>query len=162
MPLIAKHRPDFMASLGVSNDLDILNRRSGDVMTDAEQIRALTRLVAALTKRMEAAERRMHRMEAMAALLPPDVDICDDDAPEPTRSAMRNIAEAIAIQSRLRVADLRGPSRVSRVAHPRQEAYRRCKLEGYSLHQIGNYFGGRHHTTVLMGIRSAEKRGAQG
>lgn len=45
-----------------------------------------------------------------------------------------------------------------RISHPRQEAFSRAKAAGYSLTQIGEYFGGYDHTSVLHGIRAHERR----
>lgn len=52
-----------------------------------------------------------------------------------------------------------GPTRSAKYAVPRQEAYWRIYQTGnFTLPQIGRFFGGRHHTTIMYGIRKAEQR----
>lgn len=57
-------------------------------------------------------------------------------------------------------ADLRGPSRQRYIAHARQEFMYLANKAGRSLPQIGLFLGGRHHTTVLHGVRAHEGRTA--
>lgn len=56
--------------------------------------------------------------------------------------------------------DLRGDRRIWAVSHPRQMAMYVClqKCPHLSMRQIGRILGGRDRTTVLHGIRAAEKR----
>lgn len=72
-------------------------------------------------------------------------------AAEPPLSA---IAVQTARHFSLRLADLRGPSRRRAVVTARDVAmYLARRLTSHSLEQIGHYFGGRDHTTVLHGCR---------
>jgi len=72
-------------------------------------------------------------------------------AEEPPLSA---IAVHTARYFALRLADLRGPSRRRAVVTARDVAmYLARSLTRNSLEQIGHYFGGRDHTTVLHGCR---------
>jgi chromosomal replication initiator protein len=68
-----------------------------------------------------------------------------------------DIATAAARYFSLKLADLRGPGRRRPVVTARDVAMflTRC-LTGTSLQQIGQYFGGRDHTTVLHGCRKTE------
>lgn len=73
-------------------------------------------------------------------------------------NAARTIAE-VAERYGLSAEDLKGRARVRAVAHPRQEAMAIIHAAGgYSLPQIGRFFGGRDHTTVLKGIRAFRRR----
>lgn len=88
--------------------------------------------------------------------------------PPPPREVYRSIASVlkeIADKHGLTVADLRDPSHYARVAHPRQEAMWACrqilKADGTPAHSypaIGAAIGGRHHTTILSGVRTHQAR----
>ncbi|HQU43620.1 MAG TPA: DnaA/Hda family protein [Pirellulales bacterium] len=70
---------------------------------------------------------------------------------------LRAIASHTARYFALRVAELRSPSRRRGVVMARDVAmYLARQLTGKSLKQIGEYFGGRDHTTVLHGCRKTE------
>lgn len=72
--------------------------------------------------------------------------------------ALRSIASHTARYFALRVAELRSPSRHRGVVMARDVAmYLARQLTGKSLKQIGDYFGGRDHTTVLHGCRKTEE-----
>ncbi|MEM8665962.1 MAG: DnaA/Hda family protein [Planctomycetota bacterium] len=67
------------------------------------------------------------------------------------------IASAVAKHSRLRLSDLRSSSRKQHLVRARSLAmYLTRKMTALSMHQIGDYFGGRDHTTVLHAIRKTE------
>jgi chromosomal replication initiator protein len=54
--------------------------------------------------------------------------------------------------------DLTGDSRTKNLALPRQVAMYLCKkLTQHSLPEIGNSFGGKHHSTVIHSLRKIEK-----
>lgn len=70
---------------------------------------------------------------------------------------LRTIATHTARHFVLRVADLRSGSRRRGVVQARDVAmYLARQLTNKSLKQIGDYFGGRDHTTVLHGCRKTE------
>lgn len=80
-------------------------------------------------------------------------------------NTMEAIAHETARQHRLSVSELRGDGRKRYVAWPRQEAMYLTRQETlpdgsprYSLQQIGLYYGGRDHTTVLHAINAHESR----
>jgi chromosomal replication initiation ATPase DnaA len=76
----------------------------------------------------------------------------------PGKEAERIVAE-VAERHGLTAADLKGPSRLKHISHPRQEAMAALYITGrYSLPGIGRFLGGRDHTTVLVGIRKHEAR----
>lgn len=90
-----------------------------------------------------------------------------DLAPPPVRfrRPIEVIAEEVAAKHQVTVEALRGPSRQPAIVAARQEAFWRAsqvlKADGrprYCGPAIGLFFGGRHHTTVLHGVRRHEQR----
>lgn len=94
-----------------------------------------------------------------------------NDAPanaEAIRSAVEIVGQreeislaSIAIQTakycRLKLSDLRSSSRKQNLVRARSlSMYLGRQLTSKSMHQIGDYFGGRDHTTVLHAIRKIE------
>ena len=76
---------------------------------------------------------------------------------EPCQPELREIALETARSFSLKVAELRSRSRARAVVTARGVAmYVARKLTHKSLQQIGHYFGGRDHTTVLHGCRKTE------
>lgn len=89
-------------------------------------------------------------------------------AAKPARR-IRAIAEEVAARHGYEVKDLIGPSRYKRLCAARFEAMwlarRERRADGlylYSMPQIGRFFGGRDHTTVLNAIRRHEERMREG
>lgn len=69
------------------------------------------------------------------------------------------MAQEIADQYGVTVRRLMSPDRRRDVAHPRQHLMAALYASGrYSLPAIGQFLGGRDHTTVLHGIRAHSKR----
>ena len=65
-----------------------------------------------------------------------------------------NIQKTVAEYYKIRVADLLSPKRSRSIARPRQAAMALAKeLTNHSLPEIGQFFGGRDHTTVLHACR---------
>jgi chromosomal replication initiator protein len=72
--------------------------------------------------------------------------------------SLRGIAAHTARHFCLDIAELKSPSRRRAVVVARGVAmYLARQLTGKSLEQIGDYFGGRDHTTVLHGCRKTEE-----
>lgn len=72
---------------------------------------------------------------------------------------MEQIAEAVATETGISVALMKGPSRSKSIFYARAEAMRRIRETGrYSTPQIGRFFGGRDHASVLNAIKQAEIR----
>jgi chromosomal replication initiator protein len=84
---------------------------------------------------------------------------------ETSGQSARRIKIEVADKHGLRVADLEGPCRVRRFAHPRQEAMARVRRETAkgraSLAWVGRQFGGRDHTTVLHALAAHDIRVAE-
>ena len=58
----------------------------------------------------------------------------------------------------LKITELDSSKRTNKVAYPRQIAMYLCRnLTDYSYTQIGNYFGGRHYTTVMHACEVIQK-----
>ncbi|MGQ9504218.1 MAG: DnaA/Hda family protein [Thermogutta sp.] len=77
-------------------------------------------------------------------------------APHPTTTIDR-VAKVTARYFGIRLKDLRGPARSRSEVLARNVAmYLSQVLTGASLEQIGNYFGGRDHSTVSHGCRRVE------
>ena len=69
------------------------------------------------------------------------------------------VQSEVARQFGLHVNDLRGNRRTQDVAYARQIAmYLARDLTEASLPQIGDRFGGRHHTTVIYAIDKVERQ----
>jgi len=68
------------------------------------------------------------------------------------------ILEAVASRFDVRVSDLQGKKRSKSITHPRHVSmYLARQLTSKSLEDIGGYFGGRDHTTVLHANRTIGK-----
>jgi chromosomal replication initiator protein len=71
---------------------------------------------------------------------------------------MRDIANATAKYFRIKVADLKSASRRQSLVSARGVAILLARqLTDLSLEQIGQYLGGRDHTTILNGLRRTER-----
>jgi chromosomal replication initiator protein len=67
------------------------------------------------------------------------------------------IAGAVSKRLRIKLADLRSGSRKQSIVRARSLAMLLARrMTAKSMHQIGDYFGGRDHTTVLHAIRKTE------
>lgn len=88
--------------------------------------------------------------------------------PEPRPLTLRAIAEEVAFDRFISVADLIGKSRKDRHARPRHEFMWRARQvrqedgsHRYSLMQIAQFLGMTDHTSIMHGVREHEKRMAQ-
>lgn len=71
---------------------------------------------------------------------------------------VERIQEYIAKKFKITPSDLKSKSNKRKIAHPRQIAmYITKKIANTSLNEIGNKFGGKHHSTVLHSIKKIEK-----
>lgn len=79
------------------------------------------------------------------------------------RKGMREVADDICAKYGITFAQLIGPSHKPKYAIPRQEGYLRSRELGYlSYQRIGDFFGGRDHSTVMTGCKRAAEREANG
>ncbi|MDZ7905201.1 MAG: helix-turn-helix domain-containing protein [Cypionkella sp.] len=116
-------------------------------MTPQEQITALTRLVSALTNRVDRLEavndkrKAQDRKDAIAdrnAFRNPEVE-----------ARARSIIEAVAVGHGISVLALTGRSQSKPLAYYRGKAIHQAKKAGMSTPEIGRIMGGRHHTTIM-------------
>ncbi|HSW46003.1 MAG TPA: chromosomal replication initiator protein DnaA [Phycisphaerae bacterium] len=86
-----------------------------------------------------------------------------DHMPGPARQlGITDIVETVTEWFNVRLADLQGKRRNRSIALPRQVCmYLARELTSLSLEEVGGYFGGRDHTTVLHAARTiADQRGS--
>lgn len=75
---------------------------------------------------------------------------------------LEDIATATAEIMQVSVLDMRGKARQRRCANARQVCYLVARQKtDRSLPQIGRYFGGRDHTTVIKGITSLQHKASK-
>lgn len=92
----------------------------------------------------------------VAVRMPDRESRIDPAGPVPS---IRRIASLTAKRYSMQFECLVGPSRRKNVAHARSTAiFLARRLTGKSLVEIGGFFGGRDHTTVLHSIRVVKKR----
>ena len=77
----------------------------------------------------------------------------------PTRAiTIQEVADAVIRRYSARLSDLQGRERAQSVAVPRQiSMFLACRLSNRSLEEIGVFFGGRDHTTVLHAERKVRR-----
>jgi chromosomal replication initiator protein len=77
---------------------------------------------------------------------------------EQRRITIQQIIEAVTTYYNVRTSDLQSKKRHKSIAFPRQVCmFFARKHTRYSLEEIGGYFGGRDHTTVLHAVRTVTK-----
>jgi chromosomal replication initiator protein len=75
--------------------------------------------------------------------------------PEQRRITIQQIIDAVTTYYNVRTSDLQSKKRHKSIAFPRQVCmFFARKHTRYSLEEIGGYFGGRDHTTVLHAVRT--------
>ena len=72
---------------------------------------------------------------------------------------MEQVTERVSEEYKFTVKELRGPGRSHCFSEPRRVIWSELKQRGYSLPQIGRFFG-RDHTTILHGLKAHEGTGA--
>ncbi len=78
--------------------------------------------------------------------------------PEQKRVTIQQIFDAVTKYYNVRLSDLQSKKRHKSIAFPRQVCmFLARKHTRYSLEEIGGYFGGRDHTTVLHAVRTVDR-----
>lgn len=78
-------------------------------------------------------------------------------APEQRRITIQQICDAVTKYYNVRLSDLQGKRRHKSIAFPRQVCmFLARRHTRYSLEEIGGYFGGRDHTTVMHAVRTVD------
>ncbi len=81
----------------------------------------------------------------------------DTAAPEQQRITIQQILDVVTKYYNVRLSDLQSKKRHKSIAFPRQVCmFLARKHTRYSLEEIGGYFGGRDHTTVLHAVRTVD------
>ncbi len=106
------------------------------------------------------------KLDALSQTLPGDITLELARASlgtEPVRPVtIPLILDTVARRFDVKVSDLQGKKRSKVITHPRHiSMYLARKLTSHSLEQIGGYFGGRDHTTVLHASRAIADQIAQ-
>lgn len=82
----------------------------------------------------------------------------DSGIVEQRRVTIQQIIDHVTRYYNVRVADLQSKKRHKSIAFPRQVCmFLARRHTRYSLEEIGGYFGGRDHTTVLHGVRTIDR-----
>ena len=84
----------------------------------------------------------------------------DESSSKPATQSVEyeGIQNAVAHHFNVRISDLNSQKRQKAIAHPRQIAfYLARELVGASFPEIGRYFGGKNHTTVMHGVKRVEE-----
>ena len=82
----------------------------------------------------------------------------ESGTPEQKRITIQQIFDAVTKYYNVRLSDLQSKKRHKSIAFPRQVCmFLARRHTRYSLEEIGGYFGGRDHTTVLHAVRTVEK-----
>src|SRR5829696_8224492 len=77
--------------------------------------------------------------------------------PEQKRITIQQIIDAVRTYYNVRTSDLQSKKRHKSIAFPRQVCmFLARKHTRFSLEEIGGYFGGRDHTTVLHAVRTVD------
>jgi chromosomal replication initiator protein len=81
----------------------------------------------------------------------------DTATPEQRRITIQQIFDAVTKYYNVRLSDLQSKKRHKSIAFPRQVCmFLARRHTRYSLEEIGGYFGGRDHTTVLHAVRTVD------
>ena len=85
--------------------------------------------------------------------------LTDPDAAQAREISIQQIFDAITSRFNVRLTDLQGKKRTKSIAYPRQVCMHLARrLTRHSLEEIGGYFGGRDHTTVLHAVRTIDQQ----
>ena len=116
-------------------------------------------------RELEGALTRIHSLHVLQQL-PITLDLAkiaigidDGDAPRSSTPSIQDIMDAIGHYYDLKLTDLLSRRRHKSVAMPRQLGmWLARRYTRYSLEEIGSYFGGRDHTTVMHAVKAVTKR----
>jgi chromosomal replication initiator protein len=80
-----------------------------------------------------------------------------EEKEEVEKVSLEQIVKLVASRFQVDVKALRGPSRLKNIVWPRQVAMLLARETGRPLVEIGTYFGGRDHTTVMHACEKVER-----
>ena len=85
--------------------------------------------------------------------------LADSEGGQTREVSVQQIFDAVTSRFNVRLADLQGEKRTKSVTYPRQICmYLVRQLTRHSLEEIGGYFGGRDHTTVLHAVKTIDQQ----
>ncbi len=85
--------------------------------------------------------------------------LADPDVGQTQDISIQQIFDAVTSRFHVRLTDLQGKRRTKSIAYPRQICMHLARhLTRHSLEEIGGYFGGRDHTTVLHAVRTINQQ----
>ncbi len=80
-------------------------------------------------------------------------------APRRGQPTMDDIIRVVVAHFSVKLSDLQSRKRTNAIAYPRQVAmYLARKITRHSLEEIGGFFGGRDHSTVLYGVEKIDRQ----
>ena len=88
-------------------------------------------------------------------------EVLGNGGPDPRTSQVKlqTIIDAVTQHYNVKLSDLQSKSRQKSIAEPRQVCmWLARKRTRFSLQEIGGYFGGRDHTTVMHSIKTVDER----
>ncbi len=110
-------------------------------------------------------EGALTRISMLSQVLEKEVDLAlaqealGNTARRTSEVAIEQIIDSVCRRFGVRLADLQSRKRTKSICLPRQVCmYLARSLTRHSLEEIGGYFGGRDHTTVLHSLRAVEGR----
>lgn len=125
-----------------------------------EALRAHLCVTAGLIAHHDGAESAARALRNLAAALAPEIKREARIAPPPT-PGLREIAINVCERRGVTLAEVLGDRRTKHISRVRQEVMAMAYDTGrFSYPKIGQYLGGRDHTTVLHGVRQFRARAA--
>lgn len=84
--------------------------------------------------------------------------LAESDVGQTQEISIQQIFDVVTSRFSVRLADLQGKRRTKSIVYPRQICMLLARrLTRHSLEEIGGYFGGRDHTTVLHAVRTIDQ-----
>ena len=132
---------------GIDMPEDVVCRIAGAVDSNSRELEGAIAKVTMLAKVYDRPIDMSVACDALAA-----------DEPQPPREiSIERILDAVTSRFNVRLADLQSKKRSRSIAYPRQICmYLARSLTRHSLEEVGGYFGGRDHTTVLHANRTIQ------
>ncbi len=114
------------------------------------------------TRELEGAITKLQGMQLLTSGSVIDLDMArqalgESATPDQRRITIQQILDTVTKYYNVRLSDLQSKRRHKSIAFPRQVCmYLARRHTRYSLEEIGGYFGGRDHTTVLHAVRTVD------
>jgi chromosomal replication initiator protein len=127
---------------------------------------AICHIAAKIDSNIRELEGAITKVQSLAMLRGVEIDLAltqqalgDDQPATQPQLTIQNIIDAVSNFYGVKLAELQSKRRHRSITVPRQVCmYLARKRTRYSLEEIGGYFGGRDHTTVLHAIKTTEDR----